>query len=104
VSGGVASSCDIFGRRTVLDTKHKLTDQISGVGADDVSAKDLVSFLVRNNFDKSVVVAVGSGTAVCLEREFSDGVVDSGLLELLFSLTDPSDLWPGVELKEWRCS
>lgn len=55
-------------------------------------AQNAVSLGVSQKLDKAVVVVVGAGSAVGLEWELADLVLDLLLLELLFSVADPRDL------------
>lgn len=93
---GMASTGNVLGRGTVLNGKSSLGDHLTSVGTNDVSTENAVGLLVRKNLDKALSVEVGLGTGVGNEGELTDVVGNTGSLELLLRLADPSDLGVGV--------
>lgn len=93
---GVTGSGNVLARSAVLKSKHSLGDHLTGVGANDVNTENSVGLLVSNELDGSLGVEVGLGSRVGSEGELSDVVLDAGLLDLLLSLANPSNLGVGV--------
>lgn len=93
---GVAGSSNVLARSTVLKGKNTLGDHLTGVGANDVDTENSVSLLVSNELDGTLGVEVGLGSRVGGKGELADVVLDAGLLDLLLSLSNPSNLRVGV--------
>lgn len=92
----VAGSSNVLARSAVLKGKNTLSNHLTGVGANDVDSENSVSLLVSNELDGSLGVEVGLGSRVGGKGELADVVLDAGLLDLLLSLSNPSNLGVGV--------
>src|SRR2546423_4030681 len=66
----------------------ELVDQLGGVGADDVGAKNLAVLGVADDLDEAFGVARGARTTVGREGKFPDFVVDLFLLDLRLGHAD----------------
>ena len=87
---GVADAGNVFATGTVLHGQDGFVDQLPGHAADEMHAENFVRFLVGEDFDESVGVVVALGPTVGRQREFSDFVRGSGLLEVLLGFPHPS--------------
>ena len=70
---------------------------------DDMSAQNLIALLFSDNFDESLCILVRLGPRVGNEGELSNFILHTLLLQILFRLSNPSDLrvsvhdrWDGV--------
>ena len=88
---------DVFRARAILDSKDSLGDHLARVRADDVHAEHAVGLRLGNELDDTLGVEVRLRARVGREGELADIVLDTGSLELLLGLADPSDLGVRVD-------
>lgn len=93
---GVAGASNVLARSTILKGKGTLSNHLTSVGADNVNTEKAVSLGVGDHLDHTIGVEVGLSAGVGAEREGTDAVGDTGLLELLLRLANPGDLGEGV--------
>lgn len=62
-----------------------------------MNSKDPIRLFLRDELHEAVRVEIGLGSGVCKEREFADVVLDAIGLQFLLGLTNPSNLWMGVD-------
>src|SRR5688572_10726842 len=77
---GMASARQILRRTAELHKYRSLVDHLAGAETDDMGAQHTVARLVGEDLHESVGLEHGAGTAVGRKREFSDLVIDAGLL------------------------
>jgi hypothetical protein len=84
--------CYILGACTVFHREDTLRDHLTRVWANNVHTQNLVCLLFCKNLDKTLGIEIGLGARISREIEFADGELNTGSLEFLFGLTDPSNL------------
>ncbi len=94
---GVARAGNVLRGGAVLHSKYELADELAGVGADDVSAEDLVGLGVGDNLDEAFSVVVGARAGVGHEGELADPVRDAVLLQVVLGAANGRDLGVGVD-------
>ena len=85
---GMAGARQILGGTAELHQYGGFVDHFAGLAADNVHAEHPVGFRICENLHETFGGLVDLGTAVGGEREFADGVGDSGLLQLFLGLAD----------------
>ena len=93
----VANPGDVLTGSPVLHGQSGLIDHLPSPGSDDVSPQQPVGLLVSQDLHQAVRVVVTLGSAVRGEGEFANRILDSLRLEILLVLTDPGNLWVGVD-------
>ena len=96
-------SRNVFSARAILDREGSRSNHLSCVRANDVHSKNPIGLLLHEELHDTLRVKVGLRTRIGKERELSDAVLDTGLLEFLLVLSYPGNLRMGV-YDRWNCS
>src|SRR6185369_14168453 len=93
----VDGDADVVRRGAILESQNNLGDELRNVGADEMSAEQLVRARVRDELNEARILAHGAGTTVRAERKPADAILAATLLDLSLGETDRGDLGPGVD-------
>ncbi len=89
---GVACASNILARGTILQSQGSFSNHLTRAGANDVDSEQTIGLGVGKHLHHTVRVKVGLRPGVGAEGESADGVLGTGLLQVLLGLADPGDL------------
>src|SRR5205823_6880376 len=95
----VDGALQILAARRVLHGEHRLGDQLTGHGAYDVHAQDLVVVARGHDLREAGGLLQGARPAAGEKREHAGLVFAAARLDLLLGEADPGDLRRGIDAR-----
>mmetsp|Transcript_1477 Transcript_1477/g.2686 ORF Transcript_1477/g.2686 Transcript_1477/m.2686 type:complete len:289 (-) Transcript_1477:760-1626(-) len=92
----MTSTSNIFRTGPIFNSQNTLSNHLSGIRSHNVHSQNLICFLIRQYFDKSIRACIGTCTGIGLERKRTLGIVNPSFFQFLLRFSNGCYLWIGI--------